>query len=191
MNEQKEPKSREHSLNIIHEMIGRARGNVKSSAFHILLWGWIVVAGSLGHFILLKFSSMTHPEWVWTIVLVGIVGSVMQGVKQRNQRGVSTYSGTIIRMIWLTFLVNYFIIVVFIAKINFFITPVVLILAAGSVFLSGTILKYNPIRWGAVFIWLMAIIAFLVPLPYQLLATTAAMLFGYLIPGYMLKRSGD
>lgn len=183
--------SGQQGLGIIHEMIGRARGNVKSSTFHILLWGWIVVAGSLGHFILLKFSNIAHPEWVWTIVLVGIIGSVIRGVNRRKQKGVSTYGETIIRMIWITFLVNYFILVVFIAKINFYITPIVLLLAAGSVFLSGTILKYNPIRWGAVFIWLMAIIAFLVPLPYQLLATAAAMLLGYLIPGYMLKRSGD
>lgn len=140
--------SGQESLDIIHRMISQARGSIKASAFHILLWGWIVAAGSLGHFLLLKYSDIAHPEWAWGVILIGIAGSVIRGMRSRRQKGASTYTGKLMSMIWITFLINYFILVFFIAKINFYITPVVLVLTAGSVFLSGSILKYNPIKWG-------------------------------------------
>lgn len=176
-------------LEMIHQIISQARGNIQNSSFYILLWGWIVFAGSIGHYLLLQYSDVAHPEWAWSIIIIGIIASVAKGMKDRKNRGASTYPEQINTTIWLTFLINYFIILFFIAKINFYITPVVLVLTAGSTFLSGTILKFNPLKWGALFIWLMAVVSFMVVLPYQLLATAAAILGGYLIPGYILKNN--
>jgi len=176
-------------LEIIHRMISQAKGNIKNSSFYFLLWGWITTAGSIGHYLLLEFSNVTHPEWVWTVIIIGILASIGKGRKDRHERGASTYTEQVNLTIWAVFLINYVIILFFIAKINFYITPVVLVLTAGSTFLSGTILKFNPLKWGAVFIWAMSIVAFLVTLPYQLLATSAAIVGGYLLPGYILKHS--
>ena len=75
----------------------------------------------------------------------------------------------------------------FIDKINFMITPIVLLMAGGSIFLSGFVVKFNPFYWGGIFAWVMAIIAFIVSIELQLLASAAAVLFGLLIPGYILK----
>ncbi len=189
MGNKEESIDNQQRLEIIHRMITQAKGNIKNSSFYFLLWGWVITAGSLGHYFLLEFSNVAHPEWAWAIIIIGILASIGKGRKDRNERGASTYAEQLNLTIWAIFLVNYFIILFFIAKINFYITPVVLVLTAGSTFLSGTILKFNPLKWGAVFIWAMSIVAFLVALPYQLLATAAAILGGYLLPGYILKNS--
>lgn len=189
MGNQQDPIDNKQQLQVIHQMITRAKGNIRNSSFYILLWGWIVTAGSLGHYLLLEFSNLAHPEWAWAVIIVGIIASIAKSIKDRQTSGVATYGGYLMAMIWVTFLINYFIILFFIAKINFYITPVVLVLTAGSVFLSGILLKFKPLKWGAGFIWVMGILAFMVSLPYQLLATSAAIVGGYLIPGYILKNS--
>lgn len=189
MTDHDKPLSGQESLDIIHRMIGRAKGNIRNRAFYFLLWGWIVIAGSMGHYLLLEFSSLNHPEWAWIVVLVGIVASFVQGYRDRKETGASTYAGSIYTTVWITFLVNYFIIIVFTAKINFFITPLILVMAGSATYVSGAILRYKPLKLGAVFVWVMAIVAFLVTVHYQLLATAAAVFVGYLIPGYMLQNS--
>ncbi|TYP91741.1 hypothetical protein LX73_2568 [Fodinibius salinus] len=189
MNNQKGSTDNQQRLQTIHQMITQAKGHIQNSSFYLLLWGWIVAAGSLGHYLLLEFSSIAHPEWAWSIVVVGIIASVVKGINDRRSSGIATYGEHLMTMIWVTFLINYFIILIFIAKINFYITPVILVLTAGSVFLSGILLKFKPLKWGAGFIWVMSIVAFMVPLPYQLLATTVAIGGGYLIPGYILKNN--
>ncbi|HEX6981282.1 MAG TPA: hypothetical protein VF181_00840 [Balneolaceae bacterium] len=191
MAHQQESLSEKESLNIIQEMIGKAKGDLRGSSFYILLWGWVVFAGSIIHYLLLTFSTIRHPEWAWLIIVIGIAGSIIKGIIDRKNEGASTYSGHLHTVVWVTFMVNYFIILFFIAKVNFYIMPLVLIMAASSTYLSGSIIKFTPLKLGAVFIWLMAIAGFLLSLPYQLLAGAAALLFGYLVPGYMLKYSGE
>lgn len=187
MADQEQPLSGRQSLDIIHTMINRAKGNIRNKSFYFILWGWTVIAGSIGHYLLLQYSEVNHPEWAWAIIVVGILGSVIQGMRDRKETGATTYSERIYTTVWITFLVNYFIILFFIAVINYYITPLVLVMAAAATYISGTIIKFSPLKWGAVFIWLMSIAAFMVDLPYQLLATAAAVFGGYLIPAYLLK----
>lgn len=191
MTNKKQPLSKKQSLDIINEMIGRAKGDFKKGAFHFLMWGWIIIAGSISHFALLQYSSFPHPEWAWAIIIVGIVASFTKGIRDKESKGATTYSSRIHTTVWSVFMINYFIVLFFISKINFYITPLILIMAASSTYLSGTIIKFRPLKWGAGFIWLMGILSFMVSLPNQLLTAATAVLFGYLVPGHMLKNSEE
>lgn len=182
-----QPMSGQQSLDIIHEMINRAKGNICNKSFYFILWGWIIMAGSIGHYLLLQFSDVSHPEWAWTIIVVGIIASAVQGARDRKKTGATTYPERIYSTVWITFLVNYFIILFFIASINYYVTPLVLVMAASATYLSGAIIKFLPLKWGAALIWVMGIVAFMVSLPGQLLVTAAAVLGGYLVPAYLLK----
>ncbi|HYW34711.1 MAG TPA: hypothetical protein VE868_04820 [Balneolaceae bacterium] len=190
MDNQEQSQTAQQRLDIIHEMIARAKGKIsKDSSFYFLLWGWVVLISSIVHFLLLQYTTIHHPEWAWSIILVGIFGSFVKGYKERKSHKANTYLNRLYGIIWITFMVSYLILLVFSARINFYIAPLVLLMAASATYLSGALIKFNPLKWGAVFIWVMGIVAFLVALPYQLLATAAAVLIGYLIPGYMLKQS--
>lgn len=191
MEHQQESLGGRESFDIIQEMVEKAKGDLRESSFYILLWGWVVFTGSVIHYLLLTYSSVQHPELAWLVILVGIVGSVIQGFRDRKEVGAATYSGRLQTVVWVTFLVNYFIILFFIAKVNFYIMPLVLIMAASSTYISGSIIKFTPLKLGAVFIWAMAIMGFLLPLSYQLIAGGVAVLVGYLVPGYLLKYKGE
>lgn len=175
------------SLQLIREMIDKAKSDLGAQAFYPILWGWIVLIASIGHFLLLQFTTVERPYLIWLIIVFGIIASVVKGYSQRNSKTSSTYSSTIVGMVWGTFLVNYFILLPFIAEINYQIGPLILLMVGGSIFLCGFILKFKPYYLGGVFTWIMAIVAFMVAREFQLLASGAAVLFGLLIPGYILK----
>jgi hypothetical protein len=193
MNEsQEQPLDSKESLEIIRSMITQAKGDFRANAFHFLLWGWIVMTGSLGHFFLLEYSSLPYPELAWSVIIVGIIGSVLKGVQQNRDSRVKTYTGNIYAVIWISFFINYIVLMIFIAKINFYITPITLLLAAGATLISGSLLRFRPLQLGAAGIWVAGISSFMVTLPYQLLMMAAAIFLGYLIPGYLLKnKKGD
>ncbi len=187
MEQSKETFNKKESLQVIHEMISRAKKDLSDHAFYPILWGWIVLIGSIGHFLLLKYSSFNQPELIWLIIIIGIVGSVAKGFNQRKTTGASTYAGSIIALIWGIFLINYFILLPFLSEINYMVTPIILLMAGGSIVLSGFVLKFKPFYFGGIFAWLMAVAAFLVSVELQLLASAGAVLFGLLVPGYILK----
>lgn len=187
MEHSKESINEQESLKIIHEMISKAKNDLSDQAFYPILWGWVVLIGSIGHFVLLQYTSFEKPSLIWLIIIVGIIGSIAKGFSQRKDTGATTYANSIIAMIWVVFLINYFILLPFIDEINFMITPIILLMAGGSIFLSGFTVKFKPFYFGGIFAWLMAIVAFIVTVQYQLLVCAAAMLFGLLIPGYILK----
>lgn len=190
MNEsQEQPLDSQKSLEIIRSMIEQAKGNFKANAFHFLLWGWIAMAGSLGHFFLLEYSSLPYPQLAWSVIIAGIIASFYKALQGKQESRVKTYTGNAYGVIWISFFINYVILLVFIAKINYYITPLVLIMAAGATFISGSLMRFKPLQLGAFCIWIAGTAAFMVSLPYQLLLTAAAILLGYLVPGYLLKNS--
>ena len=65
--------------------------------------------------------------------------------------------------------------------------PMVLMVYGLWLFISGGAIKFKPLIIGGIINWLIGIISFFVPFDLQLLLLAAAVLLGYIIPGYMLK----
>ncbi|MBE9468199.1 MAG: hypothetical protein IMY72_07755 [Bacteroidetes bacterium] len=177
----------EESLKLIDDMITTAKGNIKDGSFYFLLWAWIVIAGSLGHYILLKFTTFEHPYIAWSVIFVGIILSMVHGFMQSKRDKVTSHIEKVYVFIWFAFLISYFIIGFFSSKINYQITPIVFILSANATFLSGIIIKFKPLIFGGIFMWVAAIITFFLSPENQLLSIPIIVTFGYLIPGYILR----
>jgi len=182
---EKEKLTNENSLKIITEMIETAKCNVRDNGFFFRLWGWLVILGCLGHFSLLKFTEYEHPYIAWGIIIIGLIWSPIHGIKLSKNEKVKTHIDSLHGYVWMVFFINYIIIVVFMSKLNYFICGPILMLVAGAVFLTGILIKYTPLIFSAVFIWLMAILCFFLDYEYQLIITAVACA-GYLVPGYML-----
>lgn len=63
----------------------------------------------------------------------------------------------------------------------------ILILAGIPTFISGAILKFRPLMYGGIAIWLFALAAHFGGDTVASLSVPAAVLAGYLIPGYMFR----
>jgi hypothetical protein len=174
------------SLNLITEMINRAKGNVQQNSFYFLFWGWIIFIANVGVFTLISLH-IKNPYAVWAITIPAWIVSLYRGFTEKNKQRVSSHLDSISGNLWVAFGVCVFTIVAFGYKLNFQLNPLILIISSIPTFLSGVIIRFKPLMYGAVAFWLGGVIGFLMPMQYQPLIGAFVILIGYLIPGYLLK----
>jgi hypothetical protein len=168
-------------------MIEQAKGNLQQSSFYFLLWGWVVVLANLGMFSLLKFSDYPYPYAVWLITIPAWIVTFIYSYKQKQSAGYISHLDHVTLWSWISYGICIFTIVAFGAKLNWNITPIILVLSALPTLLSGVILKFRPLIMGAITFWIIGIVTFMLDYEWQYLAAAIAITMGYLIPGYMLK----
>ena len=183
--------SQQESLELISSMISTAKGNVRQGAFHMLLWGWVVMIISAAHFVLLKFGLVPHPEMVWLLTIPVFFVSFYVGYKKGKEARVSTHIDRMYAWVWMAFSITFLITFFLVMGKWDIINPIILTLAGYATFLSGKLLKFKPMIYGAIAFWVWAIIAFYAGPLYGMLVTSAAICTGYLIPGYLLKMKSD
>lgn len=184
----KEELSHTESLKIINEMISQAKNNYEQSgSFYFLLWGWVVMIANLGHFILEKFTSFEYPFIFWTLTFPAAGLAAWYGIKQKNKAGSKTHFSSLYGEVWVAMGICMLLSLLFMSKINFNHSAIILMLAGAGTYLSGRMLKFRPLVFGSFALWIAAITCFSLPVTDQYLVGAIGILFGYLIPGYLLK----
>lgn len=184
--EEKNLNSKE-SLDLIADMIRQAKGNIRGEYMFFLIWGWTVTIACVLQYILISFKAAAHPEIAWLVMIPAFIYSFWYGYRKGKTAKVTTYTDTIYGHVWLAFLVSYFIILFFMKSLNFNINPLILILAGASTYLSGIVIRFKALIYGGIILWASAVINFLITDELQLLITAAAIVLGYLVPGYCLR----
>ena len=92
---------------------------------------------------------------------------------------------------WIGFIASATVLFIVLSRDMKNVTPFILLLAGFPTFVSGFIIKFKPLIIGGISFWVFALIAHFTGGNVELLATPAAILIGYLIPGYLLKRRVD
>jgi len=181
----------EESLKVITAMINKTRVNVTQSSFHLLFWGWLIFACSLSEFLLYKFTDLANPWYIWFFVIPGAFVSMIYGFTRGRKASVHTYAEGIYVWVWMAFLVASVVLFIVHSSQMESISEYILLIAAMPTFISGIILKFRPLIWGGVTLWIFALAAHFGGNTISGLATPAAMVTGYLIPGYLLRRTGS
>jgi hypothetical protein len=182
--------SPEDSLLIIQSMIDKAKNTVADNSFYFLLWGWIVFAACIGQFILkVVFQSPYHPI-VWSICIIAVVFSILHGVKEGRRTRVRTYVDESLDYLWISITITYVLIGFAFARIGWqnCYTFYILLYAMGT-YVTGRVLKFPPLVWGAIGAWLLAIASYFAPFDYNILICAVAILVSYIIPGHLLRRN--
>jgi hypothetical protein len=180
----------QQSLDLITSMIRQAQGNVRSSAFHFLLWGWVVALANLGMFTLIQVGY-ERPYIVWLITIPAWLASMYFGYKQGKSERIVTHIDKVSMWIWITYGITIFTLVFFGKAINWNMNPVILLMTVVPTFVSGIVIRFKPLVLGGVSFWFFAIVCFLVDFEYQYLVGALAVVTGYLIPGYLLRYKKD
>jgi len=185
--------SGKQSLEVIESMINKAKNQFSENGDLYLLWGWWVFACSIIEFILL---NLMHSEWhwiVWWSVILVLGYQFFYLRKKIGRQRVRTYTDEIIGFVWITFLILMILILFLIGRIDdpnkfALIDPSFLILYGMPTFLSGVILKFKPLIIGGIGCWILSVIATFISPQYHLLLLPVAMVIGWIIPGYLLRK---
>jgi hypothetical protein len=189
-NEEKSMTS-EESLKVITAMVNKTRVNITQSSFHLLFWGWLILACSLSEFLLWKFTTCATPWYVWFFVIPGVFVSVIYGFVKGRRQQVYTYGTSIYVWSWIAFLFASVVLFIVHSREMESVSKYILLLAAMPTFISGVVLKFRPLIWGAVSFWVLALVAHFGSANISGLAVPVAMITGYLIPGYLLRKKGS
>lgn len=177
----------EESLQIIEKMIQRTKGNLHDNSFYFLLWGWIVLIADVGQIILSKLPNFEKPYLMWLLVIPGIIASFVYGMQHGKKRKVFIHLDRVNFFIWMSFLICYTIVIIFMKKINYQVAPIIFILAGNATFLTGIVIKFKPLVLGGIVLAIGAILQFSLPFEYAEYISPVAIILGYLVPGYLLK----
>jgi hypothetical protein len=178
------------SLDIITTMIREAKGKVQRNNFYFILWGWVIVLANIGMYALTQINY-ERPYVVWLITIPAWIYTLVSAFKRGRAAETVSHLDRISGWLWMSFGVTIFIFVAFGSKINFQINPVILTITAIPTLVSGIILRFKPFIFGGIVFWIAGIATFLSPMIYQPLIGAAAIIAGYLVPGYMLKKESN
>ena len=181
--------TKEQSLEIITRMIAETKHNFRAGgSFFLLLWGWVVAICNFGHYFLEVFGY-PMPYIVWLLVIPAAIATVMKSRTIGSKMVVKTHLDRIYNHIWIACSIGIAIVLVFMHEINMHHNPVILLLAGVGTYMTGIILRFKPIIFGAFALWLAGLVAFLIPGHEQNLLAGIAIIVGYLLPGYLLKKT--
>lgn len=190
MDNQAETLTPEESLQVITSMIEKAKTTVADNSFYFLLWGWLVLIGAIGQYVLkVIVKTERHPE-IWYIMFIGVVASVIYRRRERRIRRVKTYVNEGLRNIWTVVgIAQVLIIFIFSRQGDWEHCYTIFILTYSiGCYLTGRLLRFNPLVWGAALCWVLAILTTYSDFDTNILLLAAAILGSYIIPGYLLRK---
>ncbi len=186
--EEKTQMSGQESLQIIQAMISSAKGYYDDKQVYFLLWGWVVAISNLAVYYLSEYTDIADPFIVWPILCIPAgIYTAIDSARRSKKAKVKTHMGELIGWLWFCFVITLFIILGAMAKINFYVNPMIMVVTAMPTFITGVAIRFRPLIFGGASFWLFAIAGFMVPIETQPLVGAVAMVVGYLIPGYMLR----
>lgn len=178
----------QQSLEVISKMIHTAKNKLADDGFHIIFWGWLVVASSMIHYVTL-YLNINYGYLVWPVLMpLGGIVSAYIGYKQGKKKSVKTYIDTYLGYLWIGFGIS--------LALTLFLMPshgikttyfFLMILYGIATLVSGGILSFKPLIIGSMFSFACAVVSVFLGEPEQLLIISISLICSYIIPGHMLR----
>jgi hypothetical protein len=197
----------EESFEIINKAISNFKMNYKENSLVFLLWGWILTLASISNFIILKIVSSweAHEQiagkWElkglyilgnWVVFCsIGFIVLYFMIRKINREKKVYSHIDKFIEYLWWATAASFVIatIICFRLRIE---PPVLMLLIAGiATTTTGLVIKFKPLIIGGISFFLFSIATTFVTNEYLALLVGAAIICGYLIPGYFLKAAKE
>jgi hypothetical protein len=178
----------QENLKLIEQMLMTAKKEVNDNGFFFLLWGWLVFIASTGCFILDFVFHSPYAAWIWILMPVGSVISIIAARRMQKQEKVRTWADEIMKYIWTGFGATLLIALLLPAAGQGSSTYAMIIAVYGiGLYITGGLLRFRPLIAGGIICWVLAIVAIFVGPKYQLPLLSLSVLLGYIIPGYILR----
>ncbi len=189
MTTEETPLPLQESLHLIADAIKKTKENLKENSFCFLLWGWLIAIASFSFFLLHQFTSSPYYFLPFPVlVLTGVIVTIAWYRKKVSTSAI-TYLDHFLYRMWLVLGISFFVVVFIDLSQNIAPFTYTLLIAAIGTSSSGLILKFKPLTMGGMLLFIVSILSVYVPDNYKVLLQGAAIIFGYLIPGYLLKSS--
>jgi hypothetical protein len=179
------------SLRIIDSMINKARNQFSENGHMYLLWGWVILFCSIGHFMLEHVFKVKQFYLVWMACWAALFYQFVYFRNRKRSNRVTTYADHIIQYVWLTFIIMMALLIIVVTHFSSHphnTDAVFLVLYGMPTFLSGIIIKFPWLVRGGIFCWMLSLLSLVIPIEFHMLLISAAVIAAWIIPGYLLRR---
>lgn len=191
-----EPLSGSESLQIIEEMIRKAKNQFSEKGHLYIIWGWVIFICCIGQYILINYVHSDKHFMIWFLTWLVLIYQIIFIRKRKARARVKTYTEDINAYVWTAFAAAILLTGVTLAvnantnePLYFkLMGPLFLALYGIPTFLSGIILNFSFLKRGGIACWLLSLIACFLPSQYQLLLLAVAVVLAWIIPGYKLQQ---
>lgn len=190
----------EESFDVINKAIANFKINYRESSKVFLLWGWILTLSSIINFIILKFLHTTElwalngyvilGSWV-VFILIGFIIMYFMVRKMNRDKKVHSHIDKFIDYLWWVTAPSFFIATFICIKLGIAPPPLMLLVAGIATTTTGLVIRFRPLTIGGMSFFIFSIAATFVTNEYLALVVSAALICGYLIPGYLLKAAKE
>lgn len=183
----------EQSLRLIESMIGQAKKSFSKLSFYFLMWGVLLTLAMVATYVLRDQPDAWGQGAPWGIagIFGGIVSSI-HGARQGRRQPVNNPMDGLIGWLWSSFVITMMIMIVVSVLDRRDPGAMVTLLTGIPTFMTGQIMRFRPLVLGGILFWAAGIAMHFSDDPLTVtLLYCGAMVFGYIIPGLMLKRQED
>lgn len=185
-------------LQLIEQMIGRAKQEEKQGGWGWIIWGWLLFLASISHYILI-ILGIKGGMIVWNVFGIAAFALMAYNLYQeniaKNSDPVKTYTGELVNKIGNAFFISLLVLVVGNYTTNADRSGVnfgyLLLLYAFWMYIHGAAFRFSLLKYGAYLNWIGALVIFLWYRElgrHTLLIHAACVLAGYIIPGYIAQK---
>jgi hypothetical protein len=210
--------SEQESLQLIAEMIKKAKGSYHDTGIGSLLWGTVVSIASLMSYLQREYDFTLAID-IWWLVFAAIVPQVYIAIKEKNNVKAKQYDDDLVNAVWLVFGISIF-------GLSFYqnivpvqterliaeegwtmmkhfsdgrpdevirpFTPslysVYILIYAFPTLVTGMVKKFNPMKIGAIITYGLFILSLFTESKYDMLLGSASALVCWFIPGVILRK---
>lgn len=180
--------SHEQRLDLINEMIYKARNDYHESGASALLWGGTIMFCS----ILSLLNTYWQIKWldhIWWLTFVAVIPQLIISVREGKQRKYKLHTDDAMGGIWISFAVA--ILLMFYYGHAFKpagAASLFLILYGMPTFATGLTHRFIPMIVGGIVCWVCAVISFYTNRQVDLMLFVVAAFFAWFLPGLILRR---
>jgi len=208
--EQEKKLSEKESLDLIAQMISKAKNSYHDTGIGAMMWGAVIAICSLVRLSELHFNYRL-PFDIYLLTLVAIIPQVFITIKEKKERKVKSYDDAFIDYLWLGFGISIFLLILISNNIfnewgswtnehkpasgngnpyGFyeFVAPLFLMLYGMPTFVTGAACKFKPMMWGGLFCWICSITTIYTSIKIDLTLTALSAIVAWFIPGILMER---
>lgn len=181
--------SPQDSLLLIQSMIDKTKQSLQDNSFYFLLWGWLVFAAALLHFILMKFTDFRYPYLAWNLMWIGAIMSIVKGIRMGKSETVKTYIGDTMNFFGITIGIIYAGLIFIFSRYQLwqFVFPIYILVYAATCFFMGSIMQFSFLKWAGLSCLAIMAVSVYVDYEWQILLLALAVFISYIIPGHILN----
>ena len=209
MSQEEKQLTEKESLQLITEMIQKAKANIHERGTSAIMWGTVTgIAGLVSFFE--KYFNFSIGFDIWLIVFAAIIPQIFISIRENKERKVVTHTERAIDAIWIVYGISigcliFFINVVPGVSAKFFAAEhgeaalqhfPRYIFSAGSIFLilyaiptlaTGIISGFRPMLLGGIICYLFFVVSCYTSGTWDMLLMGLAGIINWLIPGFILR----